>query len=246
MPSIKQAIEANNNRKATLGEDATSNISGAPTTAPTPPQDMPLGQGLPQRGMYSAQFVLSSDRSDSSRAFRGFGMRSAAFPYTTGTELGATNPAAINTNPSSSSSTTTISSVALTMPMEFSVVESVSQDEVSINVTWNTEIAGYAFMGPIGSGLGTPSFRYIVNSDLAQAIFGAAGPNHAPGAVPDPGSTAGITLFLREDGTWAVPGGGSGSGFNQSILVDTTAMSDDYWVSVDDGTYDQWLPNNVS
>ena len=41
-------------------------------------------------------------------------------------------------------------------------------------------------------------------------IFGPSGTTHAPGAVPDPGATAGSTRYLREDGTWAVPAGGNG------------------------------------
>jgi hypothetical protein len=32
--------------------------------------------------------------------------------------------------------------------------------------------------------------------------FGASGPNHATGIVPDPGPNAGATRFLREDGKW--------------------------------------------
>lgn len=42
------------------------------------------------------------------------------------------------------------------------------------------------------------------------AVFGASGASHAVGAVPDPGSSAGTTHFLREDATWAtIPPGGS-------------------------------------
>ncbi len=43
-------------------------------------------------------------------------------------------------------------------------------------------------------------------------LFGISGSGHAPGAVPDPGATAGSTRYLREDGTWAVPAGSGGSG----------------------------------
>lgn len=53
----------------------------------------------------------------------------------------------------------------------------------------------------------------IPSSDLANNVipgdFGASGTNHAHGFVPDPGSTQGNTKYLREDGTWAVPAGGS-------------------------------------
>jgi hypothetical protein len=41
-------------------------------------------------------------------------------------------------------------------------------------------------------------------------LFGPSGTTHAPGMVPDPGATAGATRYLREDGTWDVPAGGSG------------------------------------
>jgi trimeric autotransporter adhesin len=47
-------------------------------------------------------------------------------------------------------------------------------------------------------------------------LFGASGAGHARGAVPDPGTTAGTTRYLREDGTWAVPAGSGGSG-GQSV-----------------------------
>jgi len=51
-------------------------------------------------------------------------------------------------------------------------------------------------------------------------VFKASGPTHAPGAVPDPGATAGTTRYLREDGSWAVPANGvSGSGFSGTTLA---------------------------
>jgi lysophospholipase L1-like esterase len=43
-------------------------------------------------------------------------------------------------------------------------------------------------------------------------LFGISGSGHGPGAVPDPGATAGATRYLREDGTWDVPSGGASSG----------------------------------
>ena len=43
-------------------------------------------------------------------------------------------------------------------------------------------------------------------------LFIASGAGHMAGAVPDPGPTAGITRFLREDGTWAVGGSGGATG----------------------------------
>jgi len=40
-------------------------------------------------------------------------------------------------------------------------------------------------------------------------VFGGSGSSHAPGAVPDPGATAGTTRYLREDGSWAAVSGTS-------------------------------------
>src|SRR6185437_7909059 len=51
----------------------------------------------------------------------------------------------------------------------------------------------------------TGAWLAIVASDLAGAVFGASGASHSVGAVPDPGSSAGTTRFLREDATWSAP-----------------------------------------
>jgi hypothetical protein len=70
----------------------------------------------------------------------------------------------------------------------------------------------------------------IASGTVAAArlpLFGPSGSSHAPGIVPDPGATAGTTHFLREDGTWAVPAGGSGSSSVADITsgtIDGTAI----------------------
>jgi hypothetical protein len=56
-----------------------------------------------------------------------------------------------------------------------------------------------------------------LNSDLP--VFGASGSSHASGAVPDPGSSAGSTRYLREDGTWNTPSGGSGGVSTQNVVT---------------------------
>lgn len=47
--------------------------------------------------------------------------------------------------------------------------------------------------------------------------FGPSGSNHSVGLVPDPGSSAGSTRYVCEDGTWSVPGGGGGAGTVTSV-----------------------------
>jgi hypothetical protein len=49
------------------------------------------------------------------------------------------------------------------------------------------------------------------NLTLGANVFTASGSGHATGIVPDPGSSAGISRFLREDSTFAVPPGTAGA-----------------------------------
>lgn len=78
MPSIKDAVQRNQMRYE---------MGGRPGEAPPPPStptftpqhDLPMM--CPQRGMFPANVVLASDRSDSSREYRGAGARSATFPF---------------------------------------------------------------------------------------------------------------------------------------------------------------------
>ncbi|MDQ2834060.1 MAG: SGNH/GDSL hydrolase family protein [Acidobacteriota bacterium] len=63
-------------------------------------------------------------------------------------------------------------------------------------------------------------------------LFGGSGASHAPGAVPDPGATAGTTRYLREDGTWSVPGApgstglSAGTGLSANTPPVTGALAD--------------------
>jgi hypothetical protein len=47
-----------------------------------------------------------------------------------------------------------------------------------------------------------------VSNCATPPTFVASGASHAVGYVPDPGSSAGTTRFLREDATWVAPAGG--------------------------------------
>lgn len=65
------------------------------------------------------------------------------------------------------------------------------------------------------------------NDSAYMPLFVASGASHAVGLVPDPGSSAGSTRFLREDATWAVPAGGGGGGTAfQSLQRQTTLIAD--------------------
>lgn len=62
------------------------------------------------------------------------------------------------------------------------------------------------------------------SSDVNVPVFGASGGSHSTGLVPDPGSSAGTTHFLREDATWVVPSAGGGAQIKRGSY---TAVSGD-------------------
>ena len=62
-----------------------------------------------------------------------------------------------------------------------------------------SQAAKTIFAAPNGAA-GVPGFRLLTATDYP--VFLASGATHAPGAVPDPGATAGTLKFLREDTTW--------------------------------------------
>ena len=77
---------------------------------------------------------------------------------------------------------------------------------------WQLHGVPYTF-SPAGFSAGTINVSTLNATTIQGARFGASGPSHAEGLVPDPGATAAATRFLREDGSWSVPaGGGSGGG----------------------------------
>lgn len=59
--------------------------------------------------------------------------------------------------------------------------------------------------GPVLSEVLVGAGLTLAGGSLSSSTMAASGVAHAPGLVPDPGSTAGATRFLREDATFAVP-----------------------------------------
>ena len=80
---------------------------------------------------------------------------------------------------------------------------------------------------PASGGAGNIALRGLVNVDLAGATFVASGAGHKPGAVPDPGASAGTTKFLREDATFAVPTGTPASPANSIQFNNAGAFGGD-------------------
>ena len=81
MASIQDAVNKNVQRYAAGGEPGTAPQPPATPLISTPPQDMPLGGGLPQRGTIPISSVNPADINDSNRMFRGSGSRSTVYPY---------------------------------------------------------------------------------------------------------------------------------------------------------------------
>jgi trimeric autotransporter adhesin len=126
----------------------------------------------------------------------------------------------------------------------FELQSNVSTDTVQWNpvtsaLNFNLRGAGYSFTpqsftaGTVnattvtaGTISGAISGASITSGTVAAArlpVFGPSGVNHAPGVVPDPGSTAGSTRYLREDGTWMTPAGSGGATGSASITSGTIA-----------------------
>jgi len=97
----------------------------------------------------------------------------------------------------------TVTSVGLAAPSQFGVAGSPVTSSGTITITWNNQSANAVLAGPTTGAAAAPTFRALVPADYP--VFVASGASHAAGAVPDPGSTAGTTRFLREDATFAVP-----------------------------------------
>ena len=55
-------------------------------------------------------------------------------------------------------------------------------------------------------------------------VFGASGANHSLGLVPDAGSSAGTTRYLREDATWHAPPGSGGANVIGAYLQSDVAL----------------------
>jgi hypothetical protein len=64
------------------------------------------------------------------------------------------------------------------------------------NVTWQSATSVHSSL--------------ITNVSAQVPNLKASGTGHQGGLVPDPGAVAGTSKFLREDATWALPGGGGG------------------------------------
>jgi hypothetical protein len=78
------------------------------------------------------------------------------------------------------------------------------------------------------------------NISASIAPFVASGASHAPGAVPDPGASAGTKKFLREDATFDVPAvfGASGASHASGYVPDPGGSAGTMRYLREDATFD--------
>ncbi len=74
------------------------------------------------------------------------------------------------------------------------------------DATLNGLMAANSFVGNNTAGVALSTALSAATVESLLPDFIGSGASHAKGRVPDPGATAGITKFLREDATFAVPG----------------------------------------
>lgn len=92
----------------------------------------------------------------------------------------------------------------------------------------STGTVGASTLGTVTSvGLVAPAWATVTGSPVTSSgnitlnlpAFGGVGASHAPGIVPDPGTTTGQNHFLKDDGTWTDPLNG---GLSTSFSITTT------------------------
>lgn len=113
-------------------------------------------------------------------------------------------------------STGTVTSVALSAPVEFAVSGSPVTGAGTLTFTKATQTSNTFWAGPISGAVAAPAFRAFSADDIPHAQVVATTKLSATG-------TKDSTTFLRGDDTWATPaGGGSGGGNLLSSGVSTT------------------------
>lgn len=118
--------------------------------------------------------------------------------------------------------------IGLTNPNSF------TSGEIYSIISYNNELGnltplGIAYFFPNGpqNVLQNYAFYIPAGNYAPNVVFGASGVNHSQGLVPDPGSSAGTTRFLREDATWQIPATSSGvTSFNTRTGAVTLTSAD--------------------
>ena len=151
-----------------------------------------------------------------------------------------TGGSAVSTPVSTAVAGSGLTSVGLTMPGQFTVSGSPLTANGTIGVTLNSQSANLLWASPDGAS-GAPSFRTLALADIPNLLItGAkiANTTVTVGKLSATG-TADSTTFLRGDGAWATPSGGSGFPINGvTTLSGGNGSSYTYTLSTSNKCYD--------
>lgn len=115
-----------------------------------------------------------------------------------------------------------VTSVGLSLPAEFTVSGTPVTSTGTLAGVWAAQTAGKVLAAP-SLATGTPSFRALSQSDL-PVMTGDSGSGGAKGAVPAPAAgDAAAGKFLKADGTWDVPAGGTGGSYTAGDGIQISA-----------------------
>lgn len=118
----------------------------------------------------------------------------------------------VSITPVTASASGGVTSVGLSLPADFTVAGSPITASGTLTGAWASQAAGRVLAAPAATA-GTPSFRALVQSDL-PVMTGDTGAGGVKGAVPAPAAgDAAAGKFLKADGSWATPAGGSGGNY---------------------------------
>lgn len=104
-----------------------------------------------------------------------------------------------------------VSSVSLAAPAFLSVSGSPVTTSGTLTLTLATQTANLGFFGPTTGAAAAPTFRAMVTADIPDGIVTIS----KLSATGTPSNTT----FLRGDGVWGVPAGGSATGTLESLVV---------------------------
>lgn len=115
-----------------------------------------------------------------------------------------------------------VTSVALSLPVEFTVSGSPVTGSGTLTGTKATQSANRVWAGPTSGSAAQPAFRALVGADLPTFIGddGGSPDSSVKGAVPvaNQGDAA-ASKYLKADGTWGVPAGTGGAGSVTSVAA---------------------------
>lgn len=161
--------------------------------------------GAEEAGAAAAAVTVHEGASDPHAQYQKESEKGAANGYA---GLGSDGKVPAAQLPASATTGGTVTSVALTTPgVLFDVSGSPVTGAGTLAMTLKTQVKNTFLAGPTTGVDAAPTMRAIAAADLP--VMGASGSSHAAGIVPDPGSIAGTTKYLREDGSWSVPPGAS-------------------------------------